>query len=60
MIKNVVDAKLKRCPFCGKKAELRHTKDGFSYVVCANDGCYCRTDGCLNDTEAIKMWNRRV
>ena len=53
-------AELKRCPFCGRRPELRHDKDGFSYIVCANDGCYVRTDGHLNDEAAIKAWNRRT
>ena len=51
---------LKPCPFCGRKPEIRHNADGFSYVLCANDGCYARTDGCLNDNEAAKAWNRRA
>lgn len=50
---------LKPCPFCGGRAEVRHNKDGFSYVVCPADGCYCRTDGHLNDEAAIQSWNRR-
>ncbi len=53
--------RLKPCPFCGRQASFRTTLDnGFIYVVCANDGCYARTDGCLNEEEAIKCWNRRV
>ena len=48
-----------KCPFCGRRAELRHDKDGFSYIVCANDGCYVRTDGHLNEESAIKHWNTR-
>ena len=51
---------LKPCPFCGRKPELRRDDDGFSYIVCANDNCYVRTDGHLNDNAAIKAWNRRV
>ena len=51
--------KLLKCPFCGRRAELRHDKDGFSYIVCANDGCYVRTDGHLNEESAIKHWNTR-
>jgi GNAT superfamily N-acetyltransferase len=51
---------LKPCPFCGRKPDMRHTLDGFSYVLCANDGCYARTDGCLNEEEATKVWNRRA
>lgn len=51
---------LKPCPFCGRKPELRHDDDGFSYIVCANDNCYVRIDGYLNDNAAIKAWNRRV
>ena len=52
--------KLKPCPFCGRRAELRYTKEGFAYILCANDGCYVRTDGCLNEKEAARLWNRRV
>ena len=52
-------SELLKCPFCGRRAELRHDKDGFSYIVCANDGCYVRTDGHLNEESAIKHWNTR-
>lgn len=51
--------KLKPCPFCGRIPELRHDDDGFSYIVCANDNCYVKTDGYLNDDTAIKAWNTR-
>lgn len=51
--------KLKPCPFCGRRAELRHDKDGFSFILCANDGCYVQTDGHLNEESAIKNWNTR-
>ena len=51
---------LKPCPFCGRKPELRRDDDGFSYIVCANDNCYVRIDGYLNDNAAIKAWNRRA
>jgi hypothetical protein len=51
--------KLKKCPFCSREAELRYDKDGFSFVVCANDGCYVRTDGHLNEDAAITAWNTR-
>lgn len=51
--------KLKPCPFCGRMAETR-LKNGFFHVVCANDGCYVRTDGCLNENEAVRLWNKRV
>ena len=53
------EIKLKPCPFCGRKAELRYNKDGFAYILCANDGCYARTDGCLNENEASRLWNTR-
>lgn len=53
--------KLKSCPFCGSKdVSIMHDKDGFSYVTCHKDGCMAHTDGCLNDEDAIKHWNRRV
>ena len=50
---------LKPCPFCGRQAELRYTEEGFAYIVCANDGCYVRTDGHLNEDSAIRHWNKR-
>ena len=53
------EIKLLPCPFCGRKAELRYNKDGFVYILCANDGCYARTDGCLNENEASRLWNTR-
>ena len=53
------EIKLKRCPFCGRKAELRYSKNGFAYILCANDGCYARTDGCLNENGARRLWNTR-
>lgn len=53
------EIKLLPCPFCGRKAELRYNKDGFAYILCANDGCYARTDGCLNENEASRLWNKR-
>ena len=52
-VRNEMNA-LKPCPFCGRKPELRHDDDGFSYIVCANDNCY------VNDNAAIMAWNRRV
>lgn len=51
---------LKTCPFCGRKPELRHDENGFSFIVCANDNCYARTDGCLNEQAAVAAWNRRA
>ena len=50
---------LKPCPFCGRQAVIRY-EDGYVHIVCANDGCYARTDGCLNEQEAARCWNRRV
>ncbi len=60
VIRKEINTSLKKCPFCGRRAELRYDKDGFSYILCANDGCYARTDGCLNEYEAARCWNRRA
>ncbi len=54
------------CPNCGAKmdgerrqAEISY-KDGFVHIVCDNDGCYASTDGCANEQEAARLWNRRA
>ena len=52
--------KLKPCPFCGYDyATFEHGKEGFVYVQCHKSGCMTRTDGCLNEEEAARLWNRR-
>lgn len=54
---------LKKCPFCGAKAEIINTPS-FSVVVCY--GCGAQTFPYLFDPEtssqekAIKAWNRRI
>ena len=51
------EIKLKPCPFCGGKAEMKITKYGGSYVICTQ--CFCRTiDGGYGIVKA--MWNRRA
>lgn len=57
---NMNNIELLPCPFCGRRAELRHDKEGFSFVICSNDGCYVRTNSCLNDNKAITLWNNRM
>lgn len=47
---------LKKCPFCGGKAEVRHTKNK-SYIVCFI--CGCRTKPLPTVREAIRFWNQR-
>lgn len=51
------DIKLRPCPFCGGKPEMKITKYGGSYVMCTK--CFCRTiDGGYGIVRA--MWNRRA
>lgn len=48
------------CPFCGYDyADIEQDKEGFVYVRCHKSGCMARTDGCLNEEEAARLWNRR-
>ena len=52
--------KLLPCPFCGYDyADIEQDKEGFVYVRCHKSGCMARTDGCLNEEEAARLWNRR-
>jgi Lar family restriction alleviation protein len=60
--------KIKNCPFCGGKAEVRHTPCAVgplgSYVRCKD--CGAKIDpivtkpGLCSDDEAIKRWNERA
>lgn len=54
------EIKLLPCPFCGYDyAQIEHDKEGFVYVQCHKSGCMARTDGCLNENEASRLWNTR-
>ena len=57
--------KLKPCPFCGKKAEMKvsdHIPKGFDYTPrCTDTSCCGRlTKKYTVEETAIYMWNRRV
>ena len=49
---------IKPCPFCGGKAELFHSYDGYYCVQCTV--CYCSTLNFRKEQTAINFWNRRV
>ena len=51
-------AKLKPCPFCGGKAELFHSYDGYHCVQCTC--CACGTIYMRTESGAVRMWNRRA
>lgn len=53
--------KLRPCPCCGSRAELRHTSGWDYYVKCTNASCGLRTKNCHeNENGAVIIWNRRV
>ena len=49
---------LKPCPFCGCKAELFHSYDGYHCVQCTC--CACGTIHMRTESGAVRMWNRRA
>ena len=49
---------LKPCPFCGGKAELFHSYDGYCCVQCTV--CYCSTLNFRKEQTSINFWNRRA
>lgn len=54
---------LKRCPFCGREAELlKIESDGEFYVRCCNGDCDVipTTWTYKTETEAVNAWNNRV
>ena len=52
------DYKLRECPFCGGKAELFHSYDGYHCVQCTC--CACGTIHMRTESGAVRMWNRRA
>lgn len=61
------DFKLKRCPFCGGKAQMGRTDPWGSlpYIYCTR--CGARTDNVSSAQgkpdpapEAVRLWNQRV
>lgn len=74
MLKSKKNTKLKECPMCGSKAELRSDfgkarekakSCQIAYVRCTNRDCLtegCIVDSCCGEKEqdAIDKWNRRV
>ena len=52
---------LKPCPFCGRKAILRHDSSGF-YAKCGNSMCSVMPTTWYFDEEekVIEAWNRRA
>ena len=58
---------LKRCPFCGGKAELRHVLSYYDqkrgkhlgcFVICSE--CLTSSDNYNNEENAVRHWNNRV
>ena len=49
---------LKPCPFCGGKAELFHSYDGYHCVQCTC--CACGTIHMRTEMDVVRMWNRRA
>ena len=49
---------LKPCPFCGCKAELFHSYDGYHCVQCTC--CACGTIHMRTEMVVVRMWNRRA
>ena len=48
---------LKRCPFCGGKAELRVYSAELQFVQCIS--CLAGTTAFSNSKEAVVAWNKR-
>ncbi len=58
---------LKRCPFCGGKAELRHVLGYYNekrgkhcgvFVMCSE--CLTTSDNYSSELAAVRHWNNRI
>lgn len=61
--RKVALAQLRRCPFCGGRAELHYIEQANRPYICCDEVDKCRvhpsTDTCDTVEEAIKIWNTR-
>ena len=58
-----MNEKLKRCPFCGGRAEKFRSFEGITAIVCKNKkdcGAIVSFKGNESTPQAINAWNRRV
>ncbi len=53
-----MNEKLKPCPFCGREAVIKSSSDSRYYVMCGK--CEAKTHKCIDKSDAVKAWNRRV
>ena len=55
-------AELKKCPFCGGKAETYCNSRGFWGVDCETNECITHTMGAdyFTEEKAIEQWNKRA
>lgn len=51
-------SELKRCPFCGGKAQITVSQYGTFHATCGT--CFVTTQSAIEKNEAIAAWNRRA
>ena len=51
-------SELKRCPFCGGKAQITMSRYGTFHATCRT--CFVTTQSAIEKEDAIAAWNRRA
>lgn len=62
-VEEVVDVKLKACPFCGEPAVMRSYNGGYSqffWAKCQNFDCRVTTMAQDDPDKAANLWNQRA
>lgn len=52
-------ARLKPCPFCGNKAEVKKWRERLYSIYCTGKYCIVETGNSVSIESAAKIWNRR-
>ena len=50
------ESELKRCPFCGGKAQITVSQYGTFHATCGT--CFVTTQSAIDKKDAIAAWNR--